>query len=405
MDDNDLFKNMDSEDEEIIVNSSEALTPYKYEVLKKANALIGLKYKASVIENKLTYLAMLKIQNFQYDDLPDGIYVEMSVSEIKNAIGTSSGSIYETLANVANEMTGNNIGVVDKKNNKFLFITLINKAEYSNGRFTIRFANELKNNLVNIPDNFTLIPKEIAMSLKKPYSFPMYQLLKKQCYYPKNYMGPKNHKFYIEIGLAELKLDIGVVNSNATEVRKILQKGQGLEKDYERAVAAAEDSKEAMFKEWREFNRSCLKPTISEINDISDIYVEYERHKEGRGGKTKGVKFTIWTNGSEKKDPGSQMYEGVSSETADVNNSKEIELFKSEIILETYKLLKAEGVTMENAKAICKAANYDFERIDKAHLSFQNTRTPVDNITGWMISAIKENYSTNNEFADNFFKF
>ena len=54
MDHNNLFEN-ENEDEEIEVNSPEALASYKYEVLKKANSLIGLKYKASVIENKLTY--------------------------------------------------------------------------------------------------------------------------------------------------------------------------------------------------------------------------------------------------------------------------------------------------------------------------------------------------------------
>ena len=385
--------------------NKESLSPYKYEVLKKANTLIGLKYKASVVENKITYLAMLKIQNNQYHSEPDGIYVEMSANEIKKALGRSSGSIYETLANVANEMTGNNMGIVDKENNRFVFITLINKAEYNKGKFTIRFANELKDNLIHIPDNFTLISKEIVMKFKKTYSFPLYQILKKQCYYPKNYKGTKNNKFYVEIGLAELKLDIGVVNANATEVKKVLKKGQGLEQDYERAVAVAENSKEAMFKEWKEFNRSCLKPAINEINDLSDIYVEYERDKEGFGGKTKRVKFTIWTNESEKNDPGSARYEGSSNEPSKDDSAKEMEIFRNEVVSDTYQILKSEGISWDNAVAICKAANFDFERIDKAFMSFNNSRTEVDNVTGWMIAAIKANYSTNNDFADSFFSF
>ena len=71
-------------------------------------------------------------------------------------------------------MTGNNYGIVDDENHKFVFITLINKAEYSDGVFTIRFANELKGNLININRNFTMLP-DLVLKFKKPYSFPLYQ--------------------------------------------------------------------------------------------------------------------------------------------------------------------------------------------------------------------------------------
>ena len=47
------------------------------ESLRKSNRLIGLKYRASVLENKLIYLGMLKVQNHEYREEGDGIYVEI----------------------------------------------------------------------------------------------------------------------------------------------------------------------------------------------------------------------------------------------------------------------------------------------------------------------------------------
>ena len=107
---------------------------YKHEILNKSNFFIGMKYKATVLENKITYLAMLKIQDREYEREPDGIYVEIKASEIKEAVKGNSGSFYEALKSAANSMTGNNMGIVDDEGQRFTFITLIG---YGAGLFNI----------------------------------------------------------------------------------------------------------------------------------------------------------------------------------------------------------------------------------------------------------------------------
>ena len=372
------------ETEEIIAHSNRE-DGYKHEILSKSNIFIGTKYKASVMENQITYLAMLKIQNREYEALPDGIYVRLRAGEIKKAIGNSSGTFYTVLSDVANAMTGNNMGLVDEENQRFTYITLINYANYDNGIFTIRFANELKNNLIGIKDNFTKLPKNIAMSFKKPYSFPLYQLLKSQCFYPYGYNGIKNNKFIVEVNLAELKLEIGVVNANQTDVKRILSKGHGTAKDYEKAVQVAKDSKETMFNTWSDFSIKCLTPTIREINKVSDIYVEYQKISGGRGGKAVGVEFTVWLNGAEKT---SSTSEASKKEKQNALNENE----KFAILMNVFPLFSAYNLQYTDIREICEVANYNQQAIEKAARILNLQTKKINDVVRWTIKCIQEDY-------------
>lgn len=360
---------------------------YKHEVLSKSNMFIGTKYKASIIENKITYLAMLRIQNRQYESLPDGIYVKLRAGEIKKAIGNSSGTFYTVLKEVANNMTGNNMGLVDEENQRFTYITLINFANYNDGVFTIRFANELRNNLIGIKDNFTKLPKSIAMTFKKPYSFPLYQLLKSQCYYPAGYTGVRNNKFIVEVNLAELKLEIGVVNANQTEVKKILSRGNGTAEDYEKAVQAAKDSKETMFNTWSDFSIKCLTPTVKEINNVSDIYVEYKKISGGRGGKAVGVEFTVWLNRPDRN------VETVSAIKKDKQKEKELnENEKFSVLMSVFPLFTPYGLQYTDMREICEAADYNQSAIEKAARILSLQTKQVNDVVRWTIKCIQEDY-------------
>ncbi len=363
---------------------------YKHEILNKSNFFIGMKYKATVLENKITYLAMLKIQDREYEREPDGIYVEIKASEIKEAVKGNSGSFYEALKSAANSMTGNNMGIVDDEGQRFTFITLINKASYADGIFTVRFPNEIDGKLINVENNFTRVPKNIAMNLNKAPSFSLYQILKQQCYYPSWYKGPRNNKFQVAIGLAELKLEIGVVNANATEVRKILNQSRGTQKDYEKAVAKAEGSKEAMYKRWDDFNKKCLKPAIDEINRVSDIYVEYEKQSGGRGGKVYGVEFTVWLDGAEEQKEEVTPVSVVDGQITLSDTDKFY--FYNDVV----SIMDSMNLQLSEIIAISEAANYDKDAVKRAKSLLDMQRGKIENPTGWLISCLKENYQTPN---------
>lgn len=366
----------------------ENVLSYRHQTLAKSNFFIGTKYKASILENQITYLAMLKIQEREYKEKADGIYVTMSAAEIKNATHKKGGSFYHDLMEVANQMTGNNLGIVDEENERFEFVTLINKATYEDAEFTIRFANELKTYLIDVTDNFTKIPKKIAMGLRRnAHSFPLYQMLKKQCYYPKDYKGEKNYVFSVLIGLSELKLSIGVVNiKDSPDVKKALISGRGTTEDYDKAV---EKSKDQKYMRWSNFNTQCLKKAIKEINTESDIYVEYTPLKKGVGGRIYAVDFTVWLNGTEKKNE-SPVKVSIDKEGKIVNNISDEERFI--FYLKTSEVLKDFNLGFGDIVNISNASNYNIKKIENAAEMIKKSNVKIDNVVGWLIACIKEEW-------------
>lgn len=364
------------------------VVPFRNDVLCKSNYFIGAKYKASVLENQITYLAMLKIQEHDYQEKGDGFYVTLNATEIREAIGISrSGSFYENLQRVANDMTGNNIGIVDNDRQKFEFITLINKASYDNGQFTIRFALELRNHLIGVERDYTKLNKEITMGLKKkPYSIPLYELLKSQCYYPKGYTGERNYVFSVVVGLSELKLDIGVVNiKDSPDVKRALLAGTGTTADYDRAV---ERSKDQMYVRWAEFDRKCLKKTVEEINRVSDIYVEYEKKTKGRGSRVYAVDFTVWLKEAEKEN-----WDGTKVSVDDEGNVevKLTEEEKFQLYYDVLTMFSGYDFGFSDAMAVAAAADLSRESVKKAYEMLKKANG-VDDAVAWTIACIKGKY-------------
>ena len=375
------------------------IVPFKQENLMKSNYFIGNKYKASLNENKITYIAMLKIQNKDYEEQDDGIYVSLTASELREQLKNTSGSFYSSLKSVANEMTGNNMGIADDENERFEFITLINKATYENGILTIRFANDLKSNLINIKKNFTNLPAEVVLKFKNKYSFPLYQLLKSQCYYPASYKGARDNVFAVTIGLSELKLDMGVVNSQIDVVKKILLNGKGTRADYDKAIEA---SPEKMFDRWADFDRRALKPAVKEINEKSDIYVEYKKKVAGRGGKTRDVDFTVWLD-KDKKD---LEVDTVSLEEGEIkSNLSDADKFAR--TLEIAEILRKYNIELSylDIVSIAEAGVYNIENIETACKVLKNTSSSVDNEVGFLITAIKKGFEPSEKRKNKFNNF
>lgn len=377
-------------------DSEQEIRPYRQGNLLKNNYFIGAKYRASNMENQITYMAMMSIQNNNFDEQADGIYVSLKANEIRNFTGYQGGSFYERLKTVADCMTGNNMGIVDDELHQFDFITLINRASYSDGVFTIRFANELRDKLVSVKKNFTILPQEIVRQLRKPYSFPLYQLLKSQCYYPASYKGERKNYFGFSIGLSELKLDMGVINSNEAMVRAVLNKGRGTLVDYDKAVSKAV---EQIYKSWGEFDRGCLRPTVEEINKVTDIYVKYDKILGGHGGKVHAVDFRVWLNGAEKEmgvAPAVPVKLSNDGGSMDAHISDEQ---KFVLALEAGDKIREAGFKLDytDTLTICEAANFDLEAICNAVevTRAYNEHHPLTNVTGMILTAIRKSWRQN----------
>ena len=350
-----------------------------YKSLAKANMLIGAKYKASLLELRVTYASLYAIQSGSYEEKPDGIYVSMKAGELRHLCNANSGSFYKQLLPVAQSMTARSLGIVDPTTESFDFISLITRATYSDGVFTCVFNNALKEHIVSLKRDYTSLPQQYIMALSSNYAFRLYELLKKSCFYNKGYKGERNGYFEIEMSLAELKLDLGVVNSNLDAVQRELR--SKAKPNYERAV---EVSPEKLYNTWNSFKNDCLMKAIKEINEKTDINVSFDTIKAGYGGKVHGIIFTIYVKSldetTEKHGPAYNPIENKPAMSAGE---------KFQFYLQTSNLFP--DLNIEDVITISEDAEFSMDAVEKVARLLGNAKN-VQNKVGWIRKALEENW-------------
>lgn len=434
--------------------------------LKKANILIGAKYKASITELKCTYMAMHNIMLGNYDDLGvGGLIVKITADELSEATGIKKDKLYRKLDKCSTEMMGRLIGITDSKTKSFEKIVFINKTSYKNGVLEIRFPPELKPVLTDIASDFTLIPQKTIMSFKFAYTIKLYEVLKRHCYYPKYYMDEKTYIFNVFKPLDELKFEMGIINPEDEKVKTILLNGKT--PDY---TAASMRASQKMYRTWERFKSAVLTNALKELNTSvsSNIRVNYTKVRGGRGGKIVGLNFivvaledeygnsikrtqkeicNVLDKGDEKVDfyydtSLVQIEQDANCEAdnnvidvdyAELNEYEELvpvidkktrknkELSDDEmfdIILDAADILRElpleKKLTKKDIKAIVDAAGYDIEKIKTAVNEFNQSKSKISNAIGWLIGNVKNggysqngnnpNYNKNNGLERNYTK-
>lgn len=346
------------------------------ENLLKNNVLITSKYAANITELRLMYLALFNIQNGQYEERADGIYVQLEVAELKKALGLNGNGVYSNLGTAAKHITGKKLGYSDLENRYFKYTVLVIDTECKNGILQIQFNKAFKDYLfVRMTGNFTNLEKRIMMSFKSSYAFRLYEILKRSCFYSKQFEGDKDNVFKVTIGISELKFELGVLDSDNKAIMKLLDKKT--DPDYEKAESLSEEN---VYKDWYEFKRRVIDKGIKEIKKIDpQMNIEYQTIKKGLGGKNSAVTFIVRIENSNEysNNPIKDTPEN------DENMDRMRDIFG----------------TMLNDKdlsAILKAADNDFEKIQNAKTMLDNTPGKINSVTGWLISAIKNQYSEGN---------
>ncbi len=364
----------------------EKSTPYKDNKYSKSNYLISAKYASSLLENKITAISLAKIQKKEYVEDKNGrIVCNMTANELRKLLNANAGSFYSQLEPVAINMTSRTLGFSDPNKNGgvFDYISVVDRARYENGTFSIFYNSDVKEYLSDFKANFTVLELPTMLKFKNVYSFRLYELLSSKSYYRKGI--PKELKtqvFNIEFNLSELKLDMGVVNAELDAVRKELNNKQA--PNFDRAV---EKSPEKKFNTWYEFKRSVLDLAIKEINEKTDMKVTFSPLKGGRGGKVYGVEFIVDLTG--------RNVDAIK----DVISSKEkmTEDDKIDFIIDAKCLLK--GFSTKDVRTICKESGYDFEKIEKAY-NLLIKQNDIENATGWMLSCLKFGYEDHSKNGD-----
>lgn len=351
------------------MKNEKKIVPINYSIYDKSNFLISAKYKSTLLENKILAISLAYAQHFKTNesDIP---YSEIKVSELKELLGVSnSGSFYQQLRAAAEAMTAKKIGMSSEDSQTFDYLAIVIRAKCEAGIFTIEYNPHMKQYLTEIRRNYSRLNLNTMLAFKNNYAFRLYEVLKSKAYYPKGYVPQGDEReFRISLSVAELRLELGVVNAELDTVQRILKKQK--KPDFERAV---EVCPEKIFETWYDFKRYVLDPAVNGINKTegSDLRVSYSTVKSGKGGRVVGIDFDVRVIAPEKSG------ELTSEEKDDF----------IERMLESYPL----NIKLREMRQICEDAGYDEQRIEKA-MKCLKTANSVNNTVGFIRTALKENY-------------
>ncbi len=370
--------------------------PSKFERMKfkKSNIIIGAKYKSTIYENRLLAAALYNLQNAATNENGD-LVARMTAAQLKELFGRGE-SVYSHLKPVAASLIGRSIGIEDDDKKEFHYMTIITDAEYKDGVCTITFNKNLKKRLLQIERKFTYLSLPVMMDFISVYSFRLYELLKSEAF-----MGNKNCQTTLDgglefyISLSELKLELGVVDASEKKVQEVLN-GKEMP-DYDKAVEIASHKS---YNKWGDLRKNVLEVAVKEITEKTDLEITYVPKRAGIGGKTSGVIFTIHFKYSEE-------------ENSSINKDVEEKITDDEKydLIDQVKELIEEKISTKEIISILEAANYDYEKVYKQYNNSKYAKS-IENIVGWMIQAIKNDYqapvekknsrvNTNNSFLQN----
>ena len=171
---------------------------------------------------------------------------------------------------------------------------------YNDSDLYFEFNPNIRNYVIELKDNFTVLNLPIMLRFTRNYSYRLYEILKSKCYYPKYVpTGQRNDKFQFRLDLLELKFTIGVLNAKDEKVIKLFNSENPPMDVYKKAYDILKKDDEGKTKDrkvkydtWKDFKVRVLDPSVEEINKKTDIYVEYFLGRGARG-KVIDIEFHV----------------------------------------------------------------------------------------------------------------
>ena len=359
----------------IIINDDDGSLILSDEIIKKANQLITGKHKINAIEQKIFNLSLAKVK---FDNKLGRPVAELTVKEMRDILDCKGNSIYRHIQNLSHTLRDRTIIINNMENDEYLMIGLINIVEYRNGVMKLKFEPECTDLVLNLKSNYTKLDLSLYKKLNNIYAMRLYEIFKSKIYKTEDSLS-------LTYGINNLKLTIGMIQIN-DEIHKAIIKGDDIEEVIENCDGV--DS----LKDSSNFRRA-LNTAIDEINDITDIYVEYELIKKGKGGKIRAICFTI-TDKSKLKKIKVKSDDVKPQEKDNTPSGDEIIALMFEIKMEI-----KEELSINDYRQLLECANYDKNKVLEKYELAKKVKN-IDNLMAWMLSAIKNDYKTVETKAD-----
>lgn len=346
------------------------------DIYARSNVMIRSQYRQTLFGNRLMAMSLSRISTAEESE--EGfLTVHIKGGDIKTAMNnTKNGAFFKQLSQAAHNLTGQSIGFTDQENDRFTYIAAVISAEYANGVFSITFHNRLKQYLTDLSQSYTLYSLKIMMNWQSNATFRFFELVKSRMYHRKNDLINANSNLYrIEFDINELKLCLGVVNSDLASVKKILDNSKGTPEDWARAVEA---SPEKLYSTWYDFKRKIIDRAVNEINGCPECGIKIngvDTKKSGKGGKVHAV--VIYA-------------EKLLKRTIKKAVTEIPELDYDDLIEQIQEIIG--HIRIKEARSIGDAAKWDIEKITRNYEYSKGC--DVEDIVGFMIKAVKEDWAS-----------
>ncbi len=363
---------------------------------QKSNSLINAKGTTSLLAQKIFAVG---IQQAKLEEETGQLVTTLYGTDLKKVFGIRGGSFYNHIKELVEPVKGKaslldwRIIYTDDTSEEIEALNVVTDCNFKDGILQMRYNSKITNEIYQLKENYTQFSLEETIPLKSIYSYRLYEILKsefdKQSYVAhKNGENLNNEKPYIlVVNLVDLKLRLGIIDPN--ENREIINalKKSNVDYDYIEKLSnegpkgskkgSSESGDKSKFSDYSNFRKFALDKAKAELEEKTSIRFEYEPVKQGKGGKVQSIRFFIYGKKNTK----------IVEEKIKVLTPEEKEEFLDEVsdIIE-------EKLKVRDLKAIAEASGYNLDKVKKAYDVLCNVNGGVDNVTGFMIKAIKEGY-------------
>lgn len=358
----------------------------------KSNSLINAKGTTSLLAQKIFSVG---IQQAQLDDRTGQLVTTLHGGDLRRIFGNKGGSFYDHIRALVEpekekaSLLDWRIIYTNDETRELEALNVVTDCKFKDGILEMRYNNRITDQIYQLKKNYTTFSLEDTIPLKSIYSYRIYEILKseldRQRYiaHAKGENLDDSEPYILVMNLTDLKLRLGIIDPNENkEIYNALKKSN-VDFDYieelsQKSAAKKGETNKPKYSVFSTFRKNTLDKAKAELDELTSIRFEYEPIKSGRGGKTHSIRFFIYN----KKHSSAVVDKKI----------KELSQEEKEDFIDEINDIIYEKLKMRDLRAIAEAAGYDISKVEKAYRVLNATNGDVDNITGFMIKAIKDGY-------------
>lgn len=304
----------------------------------KHNKLIEAKGRMTLMEQKIlrAVISVIKPEDKDFKEY------QIDVREFQELSGSDGRKdLYNELKDVSHRLMDRKIEIeelIAEGKKRFLVTRYISSAEYvtGEGHIKILFDPKLKPYLLDLKEQYTQYQLKYVMQMRSAHALRLYELLKQ-------YEAVGRRRFTLD----DFKQYLGV-------------EGYSAFKDLERRV---------------------LRPSQDEINEMTDLFVEYSKICQGRGAKVVAIEYSIKSQQIKRR----KAAENKDSQFEDIKRKSGLsaENFGKKQIMDLYQI--AQDMTKDAEADPC-------EYIRLNYMSMM-TKEGIRSKLHWLKRALKEDWA------------